>query len=241
MKRIIFLASSACMLAMISCNNGEEKKEEPKAADTSAKVVAAPEKPVFSPFKAIMITHKVKDYAKWVTAYKSHDSVRMAHGISQYILGRGMEDSNLVIVIDKFTDVQHAKEFSKLPELKKAMQSAGVVSVPTFEYNDVIWQNLTPTDNMDRLRVTHHVKDYDAWKKVFDEEGEDARTSFGLQTRAISRSIDDPNMVTIVFAVTDQTKAKARVASPELKKLMEGAGVDGKPSILWYRMTEWLK
>jgi hypothetical protein len=56
--------------------------------------------------------------------------------------------------------------------------------------------------------------------------------------RGLGRSIDDPNMVYIIFAITDMAKAKARVGSPELKKLMKDAGVDGPPQIVYYKLVD---
>lgn len=46
--------------------------------------------------------------------------------------------------------------------------------------------------------------------------------------------MDDPNLVHIVFSVTDMEKAKKRMADPELKKLMEEAGVLEAPAISFY-------
>jgi hypothetical protein len=41
--------------------------------------------------------------------------------------------------------------------------------------------------------------------------------------------------VTILFAITDMAKAKARVASPELKKIMADAGLVGPPTLTWFK------
>ena len=70
------------------------------------------------------------------------------------------------------------------------------------------------------VSVTHHVKNFDAWLKVYDGEGKDTRgCEDGTVDRAMSRGIEDTNMVSVVFVITQiMAKAKARVASPELKK-----------------------
>ena len=78
------------------------------------------------------------------------------------------------------------------------------------------------------------MKNFDEWVKVFDGEGSQTRADNGLEDLALGRGIDDPNMVHIVFAVTDMAKAKARLANPALKKLMEDAGVVGAPTITFY-------
>ena len=50
----------------------------------------------------------------------------------------------------------------------------------------------------------------------------------------MGRGKDDPNMVHLVFGVTDMAKLKVRLADPALKKLMEEAGVVGAPAITFY-------
>jgi hypothetical protein len=56
--------------------------------------------------------------------------------------------------------------------------------------------------------------------------------------RLLARSLIDSNMVYITFVVTDIAKAKARIASSELKKIMTDAGVDSPPTTRWFRMVK---
>jgi len=226
------------LILFFSCNNGPGK-EENKATDTSTVVTPPVEvKPVFTPFKVVMIQHPVKNFDKWEVQYFAHDSVRKAYGITHYVIGRDLKDSNLVYVIDKMDDLQKAKTFSTLPNLKAAMQKAGVSGPPKFFYADVVRNDDSPSELTDRLMVAHHVKDYDTWLKAFDAEGTAVRSANGLVDRGLARGIDDPNMVYVVFAVSDIVKAKARATSPELKKIMKDAGVDGPPTIRWYRLVK---
>ena len=74
--------------------------------------------------------------------------------------------------------------------------------------------------------------------KVFDSEGKETRAGYGLIDRGIARGNDDPNKVYVLFAVSDIAKAKARSASPELKKLMTDAGADGPPTINFYKLVK---
>jgi hypothetical protein len=71
---------------------------------------------------------------------------------------------------------------------------------------------------------------------VYQAEGKAKRAENGLVERGMARDIDDPNRVTVVFAITDMVKAKARVGSEELKKLMTDAGVEGPPQIVFYKL-----
>ena len=117
------------------------------------------------------------------------------------------------------------------------MQKGGVVGAPLIKYITVIRNDTTSIETKDRLMISHHVKDFDAWLKVFDSEGKESRATSGLIDRGSARGVDDPNTVYVLFAVTDLAKAKARSASPELKKLMTDAGVDGPPSADFYKLV----
>ena len=80
------------------------------------------------------------------------------------------------------------------------------------------------------MLVQHQVKDYAAWKKVYDSV-KDLRTSNGELSDKIYRDADDPNKLTVVFEWDSLENAKKYASSPELKAAMERAGVEGKPSI----------
>lgn len=222
-------------VAFLSCKDNKKENaeaEDAKMADTTAAVA------VFEPFKVIVIRHKVTDYDKWRKEYDAYDSVRMAYGISRFVVGRGVDDTNMIMVIDKFSDVQKAKEFSVLPNLKEAMKKGGVVGKPEFLYYDVIRNDPTEINQKERLMVIHRVKDFDAWLKVYDAEGMAKRMEEGFIDRGMARGIDDPNMVALVFAVTDMEKAKTNINSQAKKKLMMDAGVEGTPEMFFYKLTD---
>ena len=242
MKQISTILALGIVLFFSSCNNSTDDKTATTdtatavaGTDTATKAAA---EPVFTPFKVMVVQHHVKNFEKWKTGYMAHDSMRQAFNIARYGLGRGIGDTNTVIVINKIADAAKAKEFSTSPGLKEAMQKAGVSGPPKFSYIDVIRNDDSKIDQQERVTVAHHVKDFDAWLKVFDGEGKAARAGYGLVERGLGRGIDDPNMVYIVFAITDMAKAKARIGSPELKKLMKEAGVDGPPQIVYYKLVD---
>jgi hypothetical protein len=86
--------------------------------------------------------------------------------------------------------------------------------------------------------VTHKVKDFAAWLKVYDSEGVAARAAEGLVDVAISRDASDSNNVQIVFDIKDMAKAKAAIGSEAKKKLMMSAGVVGAPKIEYYTSAD---
>ncbi len=230
MKQISTIISAFIMLFMVSCNNQPKPVEEATAP--------TPAKPAFTPYKAMLITHTVKDFDTWYAAFNGDTAARNAAGLTESSVGRGLDDNNMVVVFATASDIQKAKDFSASPALKETMTKAGVTSAPAVSYWNVLRDDTSKIPQMERLMVTHHVKDFDTWLKAYDGEGMATRAANGLVDRAMARGLDDPNTVTLLFAVTDMDKAKARVNSPELKKIMTDGGVDGPPQMTYFK---WVK
>ena len=76
-----------------SCN-GDEKKTDNVTVSTDSSAVNKTEPPA-KPGNLVIIKHKVANFAKWKTAYESHDSTRLAYGLHNYIVARGLKDSNM--------------------------------------------------------------------------------------------------------------------------------------------------
>ena len=238
MKRFSFPAILSMALSMAffitSCNSGEEKKTTDTTVDTTAKTMA-PTTPIL--MNLLVIMHKVANFDKWKPLYESHDSIRRAHGLTNYVIGRGMDDSNMVLVALKMDDITKAKELVNSQEMKDRMKNGGVIGVPTFEYiqhtqNDTSKQALTT-----RVRVSFKVKDWDTWKKNFDSDKQ-ARMDAGLMDRAVGHSIDDNHIVSLVLLISDMAKAKAFMNSKELKDKMDKGGVEGPPTFFYYNVAQ---
>jgi hypothetical protein len=80
------------------------------------------------------------------------------------------------------------------------------------------------------LLISHRVADYGTWKKAFDEH-KAARIEASCLGHHINRGADDPNIVYIYCPATDANKVKAFIDSAELRDVMQGAGVQGPPTI----------
>jgi hypothetical protein len=52
---------------------------------------------ITTPENMMIVTHKVSDFEKWKASYDEHDSMRLVHGIHSYVIGRGVEDANMVL------------------------------------------------------------------------------------------------------------------------------------------------
>lgn len=231
------LAAALFAAAALSCNNGQEaaKEETTKPADSSTTMakVDSPAAPVFKPFYVMEVTHTVKDYAKWRPFFNADSTNRKANGLTDLVVGRNEANPNALMIVMEVADTSKSSTFGNDPKLKEVMAKAGVISKPTMDLYHVI--RFDPGSNEKHwVTVTHKVKDFDAWLKVFDGEGAAARKEQGLIDVALARSVKDPNMVQVVFDIKDMTKAKAAIMSEEKKKLMESAGVEGKPMITFY-------
>lgn len=237
-KKIAPLLIAGLAGSLFSCNSSTEKKEEPaKIADSAISKTTAPAPAPFTPFDVLEITHTVKDYAVWKPVFDAGATTRKADGMEDIVVGRGLEKNNNLLVVLKVSDVQKAKAFTADPGLKAAMEKGGVISKPDAEFFHVIRYNAESKEKQ-WVAITHKVKDFDAWLKGFDAEGSAARAANGMIDVVLARGIDDPNIVHVVFDIKDMEKAKARINSPELKKIMTDAGVISAPKIEFYTSAE---
>ena len=80
------------------------------------------------------------------------------------------------------------------------------------------------------LAIRHHVSDYAAWRKVYDEV-EPLRAQHGCTAQRVMQLADDGNelLVTHDFPTADQAGSFAR--DPALRDAMGRAGVEGAPRI----------
>jgi hypothetical protein len=77
--------------------------------------------------------------------------------------------------------------------------------------------------------VNHKVKDFGAWKKVYDEF-ESTREQYGVKEHYALQSVKDPNHVMAVGEGELEAIQKF-LNSEDLKSAMEGAGIAGPPEI----------
>jgi len=243
MKQVRFLATSfaASMLMLLSsCNSNDDKKTEDTTATATTTTEKAPETTPPPKLSNVMLMQfKVTDFAKWQSKYelKERDSIRRAAGLTNYVVGRGLDDPKKVIVFLKMEDANKAKELTASQGMKDRMKEAGVTGTPSFNYVEVVMDDNSPIEQTNRLMMTHKVKDWDAWKKEFDDHKQ-VRMDAGLIDRALAHDINDNHQVEIVFAVTDMAKAKAFLQSKDLKDKMEKAGVEGKPTSFFYNIEK---
>ena len=80
--------------------------------------------------------------------------------------------------------------------------------------------------------VRQEVKDYEAWKSVFNR-GDDLRRRNGAKSYQVLRPQNGSSEVDVLFEWDDLDNARRFASSAELKEAMQRAGVIGKPEILF--------
>jgi hypothetical protein len=218
-----------------SCGGDEEKTTDTTtAADSTSK---APESTVVTtPETIITVWHKVADFAKWKASFEAHDSFKLANGIHNYVLGRSVEDTNMILVATKADDVEKAKAFMKNPDLKTAMQKGGVVGAPSISINTIVYQDMSPNMSDLRSMTTFTVKDWDAWKTSF-ESNRQVRMDNGITDRAYGYDPDDNHKITLVVAINDTAKAEAFWNGDLIKQKRAESGVVGEVKRRVYRIA----
>jgi quinol monooxygenase YgiN len=78
----------------------------------------------------LFVQHKVEEYAKWRAVFDEMTAVRATTGSTGYSVFRNAADPNEVIILSEFPDLDQARQYAQLPELRQAMQRAGVISQP---------------------------------------------------------------------------------------------------------------
>ena len=72
---------------------------------------------------------KVNDYETWKQGYDSHVERRKAAGERAFRVFRNVDDPNTVSVLSVQESVEKVQAFLESPELKAAMQAAGVTEM----------------------------------------------------------------------------------------------------------------
>jgi hypothetical protein len=241
MKRLIPFTSlilfTAITFLFASCGGGDKKTTETPTGDTTTTPDAKVNTIVTTPQLMTLIKHKVKNFAAWKAAYDGHDSARLANGLHSYVIGRGMDDSMIVMIAMKADDLEKAKAFAKDPALKERMQKGGVVGAPEITFVNVVWQDTVNVGSIPRVITSFTVKDFDVAKKGF-EEGRQERMDNGIADRQYGHEADDNHKVSMVTALNDVDKAKAYWASDAIKKRLEAGGLTTQPQRFIFNIVQ---
>jgi len=221
---------------MISCGGSEYShegaEETSTAAETATGAASNDDESSYSGNTVVGVVHEVTDFAKWEKAYTEKSDPQARIGYIQSI-----DDPNLVAVFEFTKSHDAAKARFEDPEFKQVMADAGVKSKPVLTFYDMKYLRSEKSPDPYRIALNHKVKDYATWKKAFDSD-EQRRKEAGLTLIGMATAPDDPNLVYMMFATADLDGAKEMLASNELKKVMEEAGVIGKPNVMFWKAIE---
>jgi quinol monooxygenase YgiN len=83
---------------------------------------------------SILVQHTVKDYAEWKKVFDSAKDLRTSSGELSAQVYRDASDPNKITVMNKWDSMANAQKFVQSPEMKAAMEKAGVVGAPTVYF-----------------------------------------------------------------------------------------------------------
>ena len=86
----------------------------------------------------LAIRHHVSDYAAWRKAYDEAEPLRARHGCTAQRVMQLPDDGNELFVTHEFPTAEQAGSFAQDPDLREAMDQAGVEGAPRIEiFTDV--------------------------------------------------------------------------------------------------------
>lgn len=82
----------------------------------------------------ILVRHKVADFAKWKPIYDAHAPARQEAGLREEYLLRSIDNPNEVVLLFAAEDLKKAQAFAASPDLREAMERAGVIDKPDIYF-----------------------------------------------------------------------------------------------------------
>jgi quinol monooxygenase YgiN len=83
---------------------------------------------------SMIVTHKVKDYSIFKKTFDSVIDLRKSNGELSDRIYRDASDPNEITLIFKWNSLANAQKYAHSPELKAAMDKAGVVGLPEIHF-----------------------------------------------------------------------------------------------------------
>lgn len=84
----------------------------------------------------VAIRHPVADYDAWKAVYDSRHPGTFGAKFAR--INRAVDDPNIVTVVAGFDSVEAAKGMVESPDLKAAMDQAGVTAAPRIEIHEEV-------------------------------------------------------------------------------------------------------
>lgn len=178
----------------------------------------------------VSVTHEIADFENWKALFDKDTPLRKEAEIIDVFVMKDINNPKIITVLMEISNLEKANAFFSSPRLKEAMGKAGVVGAPEIsmftlaeEFKPINTSSLITT-------VSHSVKDYSKWKAVYDSANE-LRKKAGVNDYLLLRSLSDENLITVIGTSTSAEKFNKFITNPDLKTVMEKAGVTSKPVV----------
>lgn len=186
----------------------------------------------------VVFGHEVEDYDVWKQVHQDMDVVREEWGITDAYIMQGAQEDSVVWMMMTAPGETAARGFMVDPNLARIMETQGVEgevyrAILASGYTN----SLDPADFPSRVIVQHEVRDFDAWKRVFDGHT-GSRQRVGLADLYVSYPIGDSNDVHMMFGVTDEATLVEYMSSAPLRAAMRLSGVVGEPRAYFVRTAD---
>jgi len=87
---------------------------------------------------ALIVRHRVANFEAWKSIFDGMTQARRSHGWTSVIVFRDAVDPNMVTIVNRVKDLDRAKRYAGSPELRTAMQNAGVQSIPEIVFAEEV-------------------------------------------------------------------------------------------------------
>ena len=82
----------------------------------------------------MMVQHKVHDFANWKKEFDSVNDFRKSSGELTHQIFHDSSDHNSLTLLFGWDSMENAHKFAHSPELRAAMEKAGVAGPPTITF-----------------------------------------------------------------------------------------------------------
>ena len=82
----------------------------------------------------MLVQHQVKNFAEWKKVFDSVADLRTSNGELSSQVYRSESDPNHITAIFKWDSLANAHKYAQSPELKAAMEQAGVEGQPSISF-----------------------------------------------------------------------------------------------------------
>jgi quinol monooxygenase YgiN len=83
---------------------------------------------------SMLVQHNVKDFAEWKKVFDSVYDLRASNGELSDQIYRDASNPNSLTVIFKWDSLENAQQYAQSPELRAAMEQAGVEGPPSIYF-----------------------------------------------------------------------------------------------------------